>query len=106
MFAAKTAGAADGVDVAALTPDRVDRLKVVFWDMCIITSVVETIDHPGSNPDDGTDDSWTETNLHITITAKTAEEMLTQYAFSKSRNPISRGLECRRTAYASWNLCF
>lgn len=86
VFAAKTAGAADGVDVAALTPDRVDRLKAVFWDMCIITSEVEMIDHPDSDPDDGTDDSWTETNLHITITAKTAEEMRTQYAFTDDQN--------------------
>ena len=86
VFAAKTAGAADGVDVAALTPDRVDRLKAVFWDMCIITSEVETIDHPDSNPDDDTDDSWTETNLTITITAKTAEEMRTQYAFTDDQN--------------------
>lgn len=86
VFAAKTAGAADGVDVAALTPDRVDRLKAVFWDMCLITSEVETIDHPDSDPDDGADDSWTEYILHITITAKTAEEMRTQYAFTDDQN--------------------
>ena len=86
VFAAKTAGAADGVDVAALTPDRVDRLKAVFWDMCVITSEVETIDHPDSDPDDDTDDSWTENNLHITITPKTAEEMRTQYAFTDDQN--------------------
>ena len=86
VFAAKTAGAADGVDVAALTPDRVDRLKAVFWDMCVITSEVETIDHPDSDPDDNTDDSWTENNLHITIAPKTAEEMRTQYAFTDDQN--------------------
>ena len=86
IFAAKTAGAADGVDVAALTPDRVDRLKTVFWDMCSITSAVETINHPDSDPDDDTDDSWTETKLTITITAKTAEEMRTQYTFTDDQN--------------------
>ena len=86
VFAAKTAGASGGVDVAALTPDRVDRLKAVFWDMCVITSEVETIDHPDSDPDDDTDDSWTESNLHITITPKTAEEMRTQYAFTDDQN--------------------
>ena len=86
VFAAKTAGAANGVDVAALTPDRVNRLKAVFWDMCSITSAVETIDHPDSNPGDDTDDSWTETKLTITITAKTAEEMRTQYTFTDDQN--------------------
>ena len=86
VFAAKTAGADDGVDVAALTADRVDRLKVVFWDMCVITSEVETVDHPDNNPDDDTDDSWTEHILHITITAKTADDMRTQYAFTDYQN--------------------
>lgn len=52
VFAARTAGADDGIDVAALTPDRVDRLKAVFWDMCAISSEVETISHPDSDPDD------------------------------------------------------
>ena len=60
VFAARTAGADDGIDVAALTPDRVDRLKAVFGDMCAITSEVETIPHPDSNHNDDTDDSWTE----------------------------------------------
>ena len=86
VFAAKTAGADNGVDVAALTADRVDRLKAIFWDMCVITSEVETVDHPDSDPDDDTDDSWTEHILHITITAKTADDMRTQYAFNDYQN--------------------
>ena len=52
------------MDVAALTPDGVDRLKAVFWDMCAITSEVETIPHPDGAPDDDTDDIWTERILH------------------------------------------
>ena len=86
VFAVKTAGADDGVDVAALTPDRVERLKTVFWDMCAVTSEVETIDHPDSDPDDDTDDSWTESILHITITAKSADDMRTEYAFTDYQN--------------------
>jgi cell wall-associated NlpC family hydrolase len=86
VFAAKTAGADNGVDVAALTPDRVELLRAVFWDMCAVASEVETIPHPDSNPDDDTDDSWTETILHITITAKTAEDMRAEYAFSEYQN--------------------
>ena len=86
MFAVKTAGADNGVDVAVLTPDRVDRLRAVFWDMCAVTSEVETIDHPDSNPDDDTDDSWTGRILHITITAKSADDMRTEYSFTDYQN--------------------
>jgi len=86
VFAVKTAGADDGVDVAALTPDRVDRLKAVFWDMCAITSEVETINHPDSDPDDNTDDSWTERILHITITPKSAADMRAAYALTARQN--------------------
>ena len=82
VFACKTALGAGGVDVAALTPDRVDRLKAVFWDMCEITSSVETIDHPAN----GTREAWTEKILHITITARTADEMRTVYLFTPEQN--------------------
>lgn len=86
VFAVKTAGADNGVDVAALTPDRINRLKAVFWDMCTVTSELETIDHPDSSPGDDTDDSWTERILHIRITAKTADDMRTEYAFTDFQN--------------------
>ena len=79
VFAAKTAGADNGIDVAALTADRVELLRAVFWDMCAITSEVETIDHPAV----GSTEAWTEKKLHITITAKTADDMRTQYAFTE-----------------------
>ena len=82
VFASKTAGAGDGVDVAALIPDRVDRLKTVFWDMCAITAGTETVDHPASGDSEG----WTEKILHITIAPKAADGMRTQYAFSKLQN--------------------
>ena len=82
VFACKTALGTGGVDVAALTPDRVDRLKAVFWDMCGITTSVETIDHPAS----GTAPGWTEKILHITITARTADEMRTVYFFTPEQN--------------------
>lgn len=82
VFAAKTAGADDGIDVAALTSDRVERLRAVFWDMCAITSEEESIDHPATS----TTEAWTETVLHITITAKTADDMRTAYQFSDYQN--------------------
>ena len=86
VFASHTAGAEDGIDVATLDADRVERLRTTFWDMCSISSEVEAIDHPDSNPNDDIDDSWTERILHITISAKTAEEMRTDYHFSDYQN--------------------
>lgn len=82
VFACKTAMGSDSVDVAALTPDRVARLKAVFWDMCALSSSVETIDHPATDDTE----AWTEKKLHITITAKSAEDMRTAYAFSADQN--------------------
>ena len=82
VFAAKTAGAEDGTDVAALTPDKVEILRGVFWDMCTISSETETIEHPAS----GNKKAWTEEVLVITITPKTAEEMRTVYAFTEFQN--------------------
>ena len=72
VFAVKVAGSndADAADVATMDADRIVRLKAVFWDMTTIAHRIEVIDHPGSGDDDG----WTERNLYITITAKTAEE--------------------------------
>ena len=83
VFAVKVAGSndADAADVATMDADRIARLKAVFWDMTAITTEVETINHPGSGDDDG----WTERNLYITITAKTAEEMKTAYHFNRNQ---------------------
>ena len=42
VFAVKTAGTNDGVDVVTLDADRVERLKEVFWEMTSLSSAVET----------------------------------------------------------------
>ena len=83
VFAVKVAGSndADAADVATMDADRIARLKAVFWDMTVIKTEVETINHPGSGDDDG----WTERNLYITITAKTAKEMKTAYHFNRNQ---------------------
>ena len=86
VFASKTAGAEDGIDVFTLDEERVELLRQVFWDMCEITTATQTVDVPDSGPDDGVDDSHTGIALTITITAKTAEQMRLEYAFSKYQN--------------------
>ena len=84
VFAVKVAGSndADAADVATMDADRIALLKAVFWDMTVIKTEVETINHPGSGDDDG----WTERKLYITITAKTAKEMKTAYHFNRNQN--------------------
>lgn len=82
VFSVKVAGAdVDAADVATMDADRIARLKAVFWDMTTITHRIEVIHHPGSGDDDG----WTERNLYITITAKTAKEMKTEYHFNRNQ---------------------
>lgn len=82
VFAVKVAGAdVDATDVATMDADRIARLKAVFWDMTTIAHRIEVIHHPGSGDDDG----WTERNLYITVTAKTAEEMKTEYHFNRNQ---------------------
>lgn len=79
VFACKTAGADDSTDVTLLDPDRVGRLRNVFWDMTKIDTWVETITHPAQ--DEG-EEPVTEKILHIKITAKTTGEMAVAYSFS------------------------
>lgn len=76
VFACKTAGADEGVDVATLDANRVERLRTVFWDMTTLRREVETIEYEDS----------TEYILHIYVTAKTAEEMRTIYYFTNYQN--------------------
>lgn len=80
VFAAHIAGAENSMDVALLDAERVELLRDTFWDMCSITSEVETEEPPTT---DGTEptEAPLET-LHITMTAKTAEEMRTVYGFN------------------------
>jgi len=83
VFAVKVAGSndADAADVATMDADRIARLKAVFWDMSTITHRIEVIHHPGSGDRDG----WTEKNLYITISVKTAEEMKAVYHFNRNQ---------------------
>ncbi len=86
VFASKTAGAEDGIDVFTLDEERVELLRQVFWDMCEITTATQTVDVPDSDPDDNVDNSHTGIALTITITAKTTEQMRLEYNFSKYQN--------------------
>lgn len=97
VFAVRFAGADDGVDVATLDADRVEKLTAVFWDMTEISSWVETIEHPGSGDSGG----WTECVLHIVITAKTSDDMRTVYTFTDYQNSALDELLADRAALSS-----
>ena len=82
VFAAKTAGAADGASVAVLDPDTVEKLRLVFWDMTKITTVEADIDHPA----EGDTPAWTEKVLTITVTPRTPDDMRVFYSFTDQQN--------------------
>lgn len=86
VFASKTAGAEDGVDVFTLDEDRVELLRQVFWGYVRDHDGNADVDVPDSDPTDDVDDSHTGIALTITITAKTAEQMRLIYAFTKYQN--------------------
>ena len=45
VFAAKTAGAADGASVAVLDTASMEKLRAVFWDMTKITTADKEVEH-------------------------------------------------------------
>ena len=74
MFAVQTTFSEDGVDVVTLDPDRVERLKAVFWDMTAITTETEEGEDSG------------EVTLRIIVEARTAGEMREVYGFTDDQN--------------------
>lgn len=77
VFAVKTAGTNDGVDVVTLDEDRVERMRAVFWDMVSLDAEVETTGQEGEE---------SKTILTITITARTVDEMREFYSFTDQQN--------------------
>ena len=77
IFATKVAGVEDDTveDVVVITEDKKQKLKNVFWDMHEITSRIETA-ASGDN---------SEKVVYITITAKTKEEMIEKYHFTRKQ---------------------
>ena len=82
VFAAKTAGAADGTTVAILDAANVEALRTVFWDMTKLTSSSREVEHPAS----GDTPAWTEKILTVTITARTPDDMRVFYSFTEEQN--------------------
>ena len=98
MFAVRFAGDdRDPADVVTLDAERITRLKEVFWDMNMLSSETDTVFHEDCDPHDDIDDSWEECTLYISLDAKTAEVMQTEYGFSANqRQMLTELLEQRR----------
>ena len=77
VFATKVAGVEDdtALDVVVITEDKKQKLKNVFWDMHEITSRTETVANGDTN----------EKVVYITITAKTKDDMISQYNFTRKQ---------------------
>lgn len=77
VFATKVAGAEDdtALDVVVITEDKKQKFKDVFWDMHEITSRTETVTNGDTN----------EKVVYITITAKTKEEIIEKYHFTRKQ---------------------
>lgn len=89
VFAARTSGAEDGMTVAIIDADNMNRLREILWDMNAVAYRTDTITHDVEVPDEDentTTTTVTETVLTIELTHKTAEEMRTEYAFNDRQN--------------------
>ena len=82
VFAAKTAGGADGAQVSVLDTDTAEKLRAVFWDMTKITTAETEMEHPA----EGETEAWTEKVLTITVTPRTTDDMRVFYAFTDQQN--------------------
>lgn len=86
VFACEIAGKDDGMDVTTLDSKRVEKLSGIFWNMCSLSSATQVIAHPDSDREDEVDDSWEETVLYITVSARTVDEMRLICLFNDYQN--------------------
>ena len=101
VFAARTSGAEDGMTVAIIDAENMNRLREILWDMNAVAYRTDTSTHDVEVPDeDGntTTTTVTETVLTIELTHKTAEEMRTEYAFNERQNEYLTQLSSSDTA--------
>ena len=70
------------MEVATLDDTKIKKLRDVFFDMNVISySTYEVV----TGYDEVTDTEYTETVLSITVTGKTAEEMIEEYGFNNEQ---------------------
>ena len=78
VYAVKTTSdPTNGQEVVTMDNEKKELLKQVFWDMNEVSSFTSTV--PGEGDEEDT------ITLHITVTAKTADEMADIYGFNASQ---------------------
>ena len=81
VYAVKTTSdPTNGQEVVTMDNEKKEVLKQVFWDMNQLASFTSTV--PGEGDEEDT------TTLHITVTAKTAEEMADAYGFGQDQRKM------------------
>lgn len=87
VYAVKTTSdPTNGQEVVTMTDEKKVLLKQVFWDMNELSSFTSTV--PGEADEEDT------TTLHITVSAKTADEMADVYGFNASQRQQLAELLC------------
>lgn len=96
VFAVKTTmDDENGMDVATLDATRVHLLETTFWDMNLIDTDIEPVEHTETTTvvhEDGSTseetDTVTEYTLHVTVTCKTAEQQADSYGFTDEQKEL------------------
>lgn len=88
-----------GLDVATMDRQRVQMLQAVYWEMNQITWNVETLEDTEIVAVEQADGSFTEQAitayervLHLSITARTAEQQAALYAFNAEQHELMEEL--------------
>lgn len=84
IYAVQTANPDDGMEVVTLDPERIEKLRAIFWDMQDITYEVKN--EPKYEAD--TDTSTDHYVLYIRATCKGAWEMANAYGFDRQQRDI------------------
>ena len=71
-------------EVATVTEDKLSILREIFWDMNEVTFSTET----ATRTEEETGESYTETVLHITVTAKDYSQMADMYSFTQEQRTL------------------
>lgn len=69
----------DGTGASILTSENLSVLRETFWDMTEITYATETVEH---------EDEDDEIILHISVTAKTAQQIANEYGFTEEQKAL------------------
>ena len=82
VYAVRTSTAPDNPqEVATVTEDKLSILREIFWDMNEVTFSTQTV----TRTEEETGESYTETVLHITVSAKDYTQMADTYSFTQEQ---------------------